>query len=43
MLRKKLLLAELEGAYLMKYKETMNVLQFDSSKRILKEAKMFIK
>ncbi|VYU65416.1 Diadenosine hexaphosphate hydrolase [Clostridium tertium] len=34
---------ELEGAYLMKYEETMNVLQFDSSKRILKEAKTFIK
>ena len=33
---------ELEGAYLMTYEEAMNVFQFESSKRILNEAKEFI-
>ncbi|MGG7144181.1 NUDIX domain-containing protein [Clostridium nigeriense] len=33
---------ELEGAYLMRYEESMEVLHFDSSKRILREAKVFI-
>lgn len=33
---------ELEGAYLMTYEEAMNVFQFESSKRILNEAKAFI-
>ncbi|EQB86195.1 8-oxo-dGTP pyrophosphatase MutT (NUDIX family) [Clostridium punense] len=34
---------ELEGVYLMTYEEAMNVFQFESSKRILNEAKEFIK
>lgn len=34
---------ELLGAYLMTYPEAMSVFQFDSSKRILKEADAFIK
>ncbi len=34
---------ELEGAYLMTYEEAMNAFQFESSKRILNEAKEFIK
>lgn len=34
---------ELEGAYLMTYEEAMNAFQFESSKRILKEARGFIK
>ncbi|MDR3595616.1 NUDIX domain-containing protein [Clostridium sp.] len=34
---------ELEGAYLMTYEEAMNAFQFESSKRILKEANGFIK
>ena len=33
---------ELEGAYLMTYKEAMDAFQFESSKRILNEAKEFI-
>jgi len=33
---------ELDGAYLMTYEEAMNVFQFESSKRILNEAKEFI-
>ena len=33
---------ELEGAYLMTYEEAMDAFQFESSKRILNEAKKFI-
>ncbi|MGG7165757.1 bis(5'-nucleosyl)-tetraphosphatase [Clostridium ihumii] len=33
---------ELDGAYLIKYEDAMEVLNFDSSKRILSEAKDFI-
>lgn len=33
---------ELQGAYLMTYNEAMNSFQFESSKRILKEAKDFL-
>ncbi|OPJ57454.1 NUDIX domain-containing protein [Clostridium oryzae] len=33
---------ELEGAYLMTYEEAMSAFQFESSKRILNEAKKFI-
>ena len=33
---------ELEGAYLMTYEEAMGAFQFESSKRILNEAKEFI-
>lgn len=33
---------ELEGAYLMTYEEAMSAFQFESSKRILNEAKEFI-
>lgn len=33
---------ELEGVYLMTYEEAMKVFQFESSKRILNEAKKFI-
>jgi bis(5'-nucleosidyl)-tetraphosphatase len=34
---------ELLGAYLMTYNEAMNAFQFDSSKRILEKADIFIK
>ena len=34
---------ELLGAYLMSYNEAMNAIQFDSSKRILEKADIFIK
>ena len=35
--------AELKGAYLMTYEEALNILQFESSKRILNEVKEFIR